>query len=217
MKTTLILSGPTREFLDPVRYLSNASSGKMGRALAEEALRRGFHVEFITGPVAAVGLPNPHPKLTVHPIVSALEMLTVSEPLFEQAQLILFAAAVADYRPANRQTEKLPKTDGPLILELQPNPDLAATLCARKKPGQTAIGFALQTHNGPERARAKLLRKQLDAIVLNTPASLEAEEGSFSLLTQTGSEFEDWGRISKTECARRIFFAAEQLAEPDSA
>lgn len=217
-RKVLILSGPTREYLDPVRYIGNASSGKMGKALAEEALKRGMEVEFISGPVAEANLPNadavssPHPgsrenavrtpRLQIQHITSAKEMLAAARDKFSNADLVIFAAAVADYRPARQETQKIEK-GGRRTLELEPTPDIAATLCADKRPDQAAVGFALQTNDGEARARQKLDSKHLDAIILNTPRSLAADTGLFTWIDAKHSE--DWGSLSKTECAGKIF------------
>ncbi|MCF7847871.1 MAG: phosphopantothenoylcysteine decarboxylase [Kiritimatiellales bacterium] len=209
-KRVLILSGPTHEYFDAVRYIGNASSGKMGKALAGEALARGFSVEFISGPVAEQNLPhigNTH----IHSIQSSEEMLFAARGLFQRSEIIIFAAAVADYAPAEKTGEKLPKSETELLLKLRPTPDIAKTLCACKQPGQTAIGFALQTSDGPAKARAKLKAKNLDGIVLNTPATLGADNGSFSFLAAGAEAFDDWGCIDKTECARKIFEAIDRL------
>jgi phosphopantothenoylcysteine decarboxylase/phosphopantothenate--cysteine ligase len=219
-KKVLILSGPTHEYFDPVRFIGNASSGKMGNALAEEALKRGLDVDFISGPVSEGNLPKSgsgipaaghaagsrvHPATALHiqKVVSADEMLAAAQEKFSTADLIIFAAAVADYQPANKSDEKVPKLGTNLTIELKPTPDIAATLCANKRKDQIAIGFALQTHDGEAKAREKLAAKNLNGIVLNTPATLGAETGLFTWISfQT---LENWGSLGKVECAKRIF------------
>lgn len=200
MKKVLILSGPTHEYFDPVRFIGNASSGKMGKALAEEALRRGMDVEFISGPVPPENLPS-----TAHitRVTSAEEMLAAAREKFVGADLIIFAAAIADYQPAKKSDEKLPKVGNSLTIELKPTPDIAATLCANKRKDQVAIGFALQTHDGEAKARKKLISKNLDGIILNTPATLGAESGLFTWIDVQG--LESWGSLDKADCAKRIF------------
>ncbi|MFC1467705.1 phosphopantothenoylcysteine decarboxylase [Verrucomicrobiota bacterium] len=204
MKRVLILSGPTREHIDPVRYLSNASSGKMGKALANEAKSRGFNIDFISGPVSPENLPD---NVNLHPVTGACEMLEKARTLLPNADLIIFAAAVADYMPAEISEEKLPKYTEEFTLKLKPTPDIAKTICAEKRENQITIGFALQTHDGPTKARAKLQRKGLDGIVLNDPSTLDAPDGNFSFLGTNAEDFDLWGRISKEECAKRIFGA----------
>lgn len=211
-KRVLILSGPTHEYIDPVRFIGNASSGKMGAAIAEEARRRGYQVEFITGPVDGSNLPELE-QSSIHRIVGAEEMLSTARDLFSAADIIVFAAAVADYAPAEKRIEKMAKSEAELILHLRPTPDIAKTLCAARKPSQTAIGFALQTANGEDNARRKLTEKNLNGIVLNTPATLGAENGTFSFLAQGRNAFSQWGNIDKPECAKRIFDAIEDIVD----
>jgi len=176
----------------------------MGKALAEEAVRAGYAVEFVTGPVAEQNLPSLEP-LTVHAVTSAEEMLATAQPLFALADIIIFAAAVADYAPAQTLTEKITKSTEELVLRLRPTPDIAQTLCAEKKAHQMAMGFALQTSDGEKNARRKLASKNLDGIVLNTPATLGAENGTFCLFEMKSERVSDWGYISKTQCAKKIF------------
>ena len=232
-KKVLILSGPTHEYFDPVRFIGNASSGKMGKALAEEALFQGLEVDFISGPVPDANLPNvdavpsPHSeheknatrasRLHLKKITSAAEMLAAAQAKFSEADIILFAAAIADFQPLEKSDEKFPKdglsaeasakAENNLVLELRPTPDIATTLCANKRDDQTAIGFALQTHDGEAKAKAKLSKKNLDGIVLNTPATLGAETGLFTWIDFQG--LENWGSLDKAECAKRIIERAK--------
>ncbi|MBL7016367.1 MAG: phosphopantothenoylcysteine decarboxylase [Kiritimatiellales bacterium] len=202
MKKVLILSGPTHEYFDPVRFIGNASSGKMGKALAEEAVFQGLEVDFISGPVPDANLPSIGKIIRV---TGAEEMLSAARAKFAEADIIIFAAAVADFQPLEKSDEKFPKVGKNISIELRPTPDIAATLCADKRDDQIAIGFALQTHDGEAKAREKLAKKNLDGIVLNTPATLGAENGLFTWIDfQT---LEKWGRLTKTECAKRIFSA----------
>jgi phosphopantothenoylcysteine decarboxylase/phosphopantothenate--cysteine ligase len=199
-KKVLILSGPTHEYFDPVRFIGNASSGKMGKALAEEALKRGLDVEFISGPVPDCNLPD---NAQITRVTSTEEMLAAAKEKFATADLIIFAAAVADFQPLEKSAVKLQKAGENLTIELKPTPDIAATLCANKRKDQIAIGFALQTNDGEAKAREKLVSKNLDGIVLNTPATLGAESGLFTWIDSQG--LENWGLLSKTECVKRIF------------
>ena len=209
-KRLLILSGPTHEYIDPVRFIGNASSGRMGKAIAEEAVRRGYAVDFITGPVPEENLPCVNAD-RLHPVTSAEQMLSQAKALFDAADSVIFAAAVADYAPVKPSDEKITKSDDEWILRLRPTPDIARTLCAVKAAGQRAIGFALQTSDGEAHARRKLMEKNLDGIVLNTPASFGAEKGTFSFLSRHANAFEAWGFISKNECARRILDVMDRL------
>jgi phosphopantothenoylcysteine decarboxylase/phosphopantothenate--cysteine ligase len=199
----LILSGPTHEYIDPVRFIGNASSGLMGKAIAEEAERCGYAIDFISGPVAEPHLPILR-NGRIHRVTSAEQMLATAKELFQSSEVVVFAAAVADYAPAEQLAEKMAKTSDELLLRLKPTADIAKSLCAEKQPGQIAIGFALQTSDGERNARNKLVRKNLDGIVLNTPATLGADSGTFSFLATGSPAFDLWGSISKTECAEKI-------------
>ncbi len=207
-RRVLILSGPTHEYLDPVRFIGNASQGFMGQALAHEALDRGAQVDFVTGPVPRANLPRGH-GLTLHGVTSAREMMETARKLFAGADIAVFAAAVADYAPRALQPHKLRRAGETIALELEPTPDIAATLGKLKKTGQITAGFALETHDGLESARRKLASKNLDAVLLNGAESIGADLASFTLLSGSGKtvQVQDWGRIRKAECARRLFDA----------
>jgi phosphopantothenoylcysteine decarboxylase/phosphopantothenate--cysteine ligase len=211
-RRVLVISGPTREHLDPVRFIGNPSTGRMGRALAEEALASGARVDFVTGPVAREQMPAGD-ALRVHPVVSAEDMLKAARKLYRSADIVIYAAAVADYRPVEYHAQKLPKTSGPLVLRLEATPDVAATLNARKQAGQVTIGFALQTEDGLAKAGEKLKRKNLDGIVLNALDALGGDEGTYTFIGATGAPAE-WGRISKRECAGRILDEAVRRLSP---
>jgi len=199
-KKVLILSGPTHEYFDPVRFIGNASSGKMGKALTEEAIFQGLEVDFISGPVPKENLPSIG-KIT-H-VTGAEEMLAAAQTKFAKADIIIFAAAVADFQPLEKSDEKVPKVGKNISIELRPTPDIAATLCANKRDDQVAIGFALQTHDGEAKAKEKLAAKNLDGIVLNTPATLGAETGLFTWIDP--KSVDAWGSLTKADCAKRIF------------
>ncbi|PTM12016.1 MAG: bifunctional phosphopantothenoylcysteine decarboxylase/phosphopantothenate--cysteine ligase CoaBC [Bacteroidetes bacterium] len=161
----LITAGPTYEAIDPVRFLGNRSSGKMGVALAEAICARGGEVVLVLGPSA---LRPQMPGLEVVRVESAQEMYTAALAAFPQCHTAILAAAVADYRPATAAAEKIKKKGDTLTLELVKNPDIAAALGQQKQPHQRLVGFALETHEGEAHAREKLRRKHLDFIVLNT-------------------------------------------------
>ena len=214
----LILSGPTREHFDPIRFIGNPSSGKMGKALAEVASHYGASVDFVSGPVPQENLPTGS-RLNIHHVTSASDMLACAEGLFDQADVILYVAAVADYTPVTVHDKKMPKQRGSITLEFTNTPDIAATLCARKRPDQIAIGFALQTHDGEKEATGKLERKNLDAIILNYVDALGAENGTYHFLSSlNGKEgFQEWGQLDKRSCARRILDAVEKAkTEPQA-
>lgn len=211
-KKILILSGPTHEYFDPVRFIGNASSGLMGKAIAEEAASIGYSVDFVSGPVPDSNLPSLGSSCIIHKVVGAEEMLDHAARLFPAVDVAIFAAAVADYAPVERCAEKMEKSNDALVLHLRPTLDIAKTLGAIKRPGQITIGFALQTSDGERNAARKLLEKNFDGIVLNTPKSLGAPTGSFSFLISGAEVFDHWGCIEKGECARRIMNAVEHLA-----
>ncbi len=186
----LITAGPTREHLDPVRYLSNGSSGKMGYALASAALARGWSVDLVSGPVS---LPAP-PGATLHRVISAADMLAACEPLFARCDLFIAVAAVADFRPREKATGKVKKTGGEVTLQLVPTVDVLKTLSARKAPHQTVVGFAAETDQVEAYARRKLVEKQLDWIVANDVSrpdlGMNADNNAVLLLSREGQRLE---------------------------
>lgn len=211
-RRVLILSGPTHEHLDPVRFIGNLSSGKAGRALAYEAARRGATVHFVTGPVPPENLPLHSEKLSIYHVTGAEEMLHTAKRLFKQSDMVIFAAAVADYMPAQASPFKRKKGEQALNLHLKPTPDIAATLCRNKRESQTIIGFALQDENPRQNARRKLEQKKFDLIILNSLSAMGAEQAEFECLKAGEADFENWGLLTKAECAKRIFNTA--IAQP---
>jgi phosphopantothenoylcysteine decarboxylase/phosphopantothenate--cysteine ligase len=175
-KTVLITSGPTEEPIDPVRFIGNRSSGKMGAALAQVAVELGARVRIVSGPVA---LTYPKPA-NVIPVTTAEEMFKAVESEFDQSDIAIFAAAVADYRPRSVADEKMKKGSNTLNIELEPTRDILASFGPKKKPGQLVIGFALETENEIENARVKLEKKNCDLIVLN---SLKNQGAGFAVDT----------------------------------
>ena len=163
--TVLVTAGPTYEDLDPVRYLGNRSTGKMGIALAEAAAARGAHVELILGPTP---LTTEQPGVAVTHVRSARDMYAVATTRWPDCTAAILCAAVADYRPAVLAEKKIKKGEGDIHLTLVRNPDIAAELGRTKRSDQYVVGFALETENGPANARDKLVRKNLDLIVLNS-------------------------------------------------
>ncbi len=162
----LISAGPTREKIDPVRFLSNRSTGKMGYAIAEAARDAGHSVSLVSGPVS---LRPPDGVETVN-VESAAEMADAVKSRAPEADVIIMSAAVADYRPIQTFTEKMKKQEGSLILELERTEDILAALGKTKRPGQLLVGFAAETNNVLEYALDKLRRKNLDWIVANDVA-----------------------------------------------
>lgn len=206
----LITAGPTYEKIDPVRFIGNYSSGKMGYAIANEAAARGADVVLVSGPVGD--------SLQVHPVVklvkveSAVQMLEAAAEAFQAADIAILSAAVADYRPAREYDRKIKREkDGIESLELVKNPDIAATLGASKHPGQILVGFALETDHELDNAAEKLRRKNLDMIVLNSlrdkGAGFGVTTNKVSLIYADGRERTDFPLKTKTEVAADILDA----------
>jgi len=163
-KKILVTAGPTHEAIDPVRFIGNRSSGKMGIAIAEHALASGADVTLILGPASAKVTRT---DLKVVKVESAQQMYDAAISIFDQMDAAILSAAVADYRPAEAATQKIKKSSESLQIELVKTPDIAGDLGKLKKPNQILIGFALETENGELNALSKLERKNLDGIVLN--------------------------------------------------
>jgi phosphopantothenoylcysteine decarboxylase/phosphopantothenate--cysteine ligase len=203
----VVSAGPTREYLDPVRFISNPSSGKMGFAVAEEARDRGAEVTLVTGPV---NLPDP-PGLSVVRIETALELRDAVLDAAQDAHVVVMTAAVADYRAAQQAGEKQAKVAGDVTVHLTPNPDILAELGQQQREGskghRVLVGFAMETHAGVERAALKARRKQADFILLNYPTrdgtAFGGDDNEVTLVRPDGTS-EDWPRLSKREVARRL-------------
>jgi len=163
----LVTAGPTYEDLDPVRYIGNRSSGKMGIAIAKELADRGARVDLVIGPTHQQI--DAHPSLNVHHVRSAREMAEAAIKLWPDCAGAVFAAAVADYRPAKISTDKIKKKEGDLVIELERTVDIAKALAKQKTSSQLTIGFALETQDLEQNAQSKLARKNFDMIVLNSP------------------------------------------------
>src|SRR5690242_21027041 len=183
MPRILITSGPTRQYLDPVRYLTNGSSGRMGKALAEAALAAGHEVVVVSGPVA-VEYP---PGARVVPIISTEDLLTACQREFAACDGVIGAAAPCDYRPVRVEEHKIAKTGGPLALNLIETPDVMAMLGAAKRAGQWLVGFSLETDDQRFRALTKLEKKSCDLIVLNGPEAMDAEDNRVEVLDREGT------------------------------
>ena len=164
-KKILITAGPTREAIDPVRYISNHSSGKMGFAIAEQFLAQGAEVYLVSGPVC---IELSHPRLNVVKVNTANEMYLACCQLFEKMDIVVFAAAVADYRPNKVAGQKIKKDNRDFTIRMVKNVDIAYEFGKVKTPHQLSIGFALETENEIEHARTKLSRKNFDMVILNS-------------------------------------------------
>lgn len=161
----MLTAGPTQEPIDPVRFISNHSTGKMGYALAEGFAQRGALVQLVAGPTS---LSARHENIITTKVTTADEMYAAALQIADAADIWVFAAAVADYRPKTVEDKKIKKTGNELTIELVKNVDIAAALGQRKKPAQFSVGFALETHDESNNAREKLRKKNLDMIVLNS-------------------------------------------------
>jgi phosphopantothenoylcysteine decarboxylase/phosphopantothenate--cysteine ligase len=204
MARILITSGPTRQYLDPVRYLTNASSGRMGRALAEAALARGHDVVVVSGPVE-IEYPD---AARVVPVVSTEEMLAAASAEFDRCDGLIGAAAPCDYRPVRVESHKIAKTGQPIDLHLIETDDIVATLGA-KKGHRWVVGFALETEDHRLRALAKLEKKFCDLIVSNTPAAISAPDNEVEVLTPTGQVLAIINGLKET-VAERLWAIIEQ-------
>jgi phosphopantothenoylcysteine decarboxylase/phosphopantothenate--cysteine ligase len=207
----LITSGPTRQFLDPVRYLTNASSGRMGRALAEAALALGHEVVVVSGPVE-IEYP---PQARVVPVISTEEMLAASAKEFDKCDGLIGAAAPCDYRPVHVEPHKIPKNGQPIDLHLIETDDVVATLGA-KKSRRWVVGFALETEDHRLRALAKLERKYCDLIISNTPAAISAPDNEVEVLTPAGEVIATIVGSKETVAARILAIIEELLIAPRS-
>lgn len=203
-KEVVVTAGPTREDLDPVRYLTNRSSGKMGYAIAQNAAQRGAQVTLVSGPT---NLKAP-PGVTRIEVQTALQMLEATQSAFVMADYLVAAAAPADFRAAAPADQKI-KRGGLESIELQlvANPDIVASCGKKKRAGQIIVGFAAETQNVTEEARRKLVVKNLDAIVAN---DVTQEGAGFDVETNrvtwiTVGEAQEWPLMSKTEVASRIW------------
>ena len=202
-KKVMMTSGPTHESIDPVRFIGNHSTGKMGKAIALELANRGAEVEFISGPAAHA--PH-HPLIRVTKVTSAEEMFEAAKAYFETSDIGIFTAAVADYKPETMVTSKLKKKEQALQITLVPNPDIASQLGAMKKKHQFTVGFALETDEEQVNARKKLESKNLDVIVLN---SLNHEGAGFAHDTNKVSIFDRHNKEQHFELKSKVEVAKD--------
>ena len=212
-EVVMITAGGTREALDPVRFIGNRSSGKMGYALAEAAQSRGAQVILISGPSAL----HPPAHCDLVKVTTADQMREAVLERMSEATMIVKAAAVADYRPVAISNQKLKRT-GPMTLELAPTEDILAEVVRRRKPGQLIVGFAAETENRMENGRSKLLRKGADAIVVNDVAGegvgIDADVNAATFLTLTTSI--EMPQMHKRKLADRILDEILTLRRPTS-
>jgi phosphopantothenoylcysteine decarboxylase / phosphopantothenate---cysteine ligase len=206
-KRVVVTAGPTREHLDPVRVITNPSSGRMGYALAEAARARGANVVLVTGPTE---LPPPAGLATTH-VETTEDMQRALESLVPSADALIMSAAPADYRPKSREAKKRPRAAGPLTVELEATPDILGSLKRRK--GMVVVGFALETGNGLANARAKLQNKALDYVILNDAtepgAGFEVTTNRVTILGRNGTQV-DLPLLPKRDVAERILDVVEE-------
>lgn len=177
--TFLITSGPTREYLDPVRYISNDSSGKMGAALAKQALAKKHNVIFITGPA----LTEAPKKTKVINVISAKEMFEAVKKNLKKTDIIIGAAAVADFSPVSLNKNKIKKSKNIISIKLKANPDIIS-YCGKNKKKQIVVGFALETEKLKENAVKKLKEKNMDFVVANSQESLGSDKTSVQIISK---------------------------------
>lgn len=197
-----VTAGPTQESLDPVRFLTNHSSGKMGYAIAREAMLRGAEVTLISGPVAL----KPVPGVKLVPIITAQDMLEAVQAALPQTDILIKAAAVADYRPATVADEKLKKKDGELSIPLERTADILAWVSENRHEGLFVCGFSMETENMLENSRGKLIKKGLDMIVAN---NLKTQGAGFGVETNvvtliTRDEIKELPLMGKDEVAGKL-------------
>jgi phosphopantothenoylcysteine decarboxylase/phosphopantothenate--cysteine ligase len=202
----LITAGPTREYLDPVRYLSNASSGRMGISLAAAAKARGDHVTLVLGPTE---MEPPEVDELVR-VTSAADMFEAVVARFDGCDLFMAAAAVCDYRPVQRQDQKIKKARGRLTIALDPTADVIGQMSHRRHRGQVLVGFCLETMDLERRARDKLEVKALDLVVANGPEAIGAERQD-ALIVGRGGRCDRLTQLTKAELADRILEAVAGL------
>ena len=204
-KKIMITAGPTYEKIDPVRFIGNYSSGKMGIALAEECARRGAVVTLILGPVQAQ-ISNLNPLISIHRVESCLEMRDAAVEAFRESDAAILCAAVADFRPAEVAEQKIKRVGESMDIHLVPNPDIAAELGQMKREGQLLVGFALETNDEQQNAEKKLQKKNLDFIVLNSLRNegtcFQSNENQIAIISREGRK--DYQKKPKTEVARDI-------------
>lgn len=210
-QTVLVTAGGTREPIDPVRFIGNRSSGKMGYALAEAALQRGARVILIGAPTRL----DPPPGCEFVSVTTAEEMRQAVLRQLPRATIVMKAAAVADYRPRLRAAQKIKRT-GPIAIELEPTEDILAEVMKLRLPGTLVVGFAAETENPVEHARDKLARKGVDAIVLNNVAQphigFDSDRNAVTFLTANAAQ--ELPEMPKRQLADRILDEVQQLRRP---
>lgn len=214
-KKVMITAGPTYERIDPVRFIGNFSTGKMGYALAEAAAEAGADVTLVSGPVS---LTVNNPAIKVIKVESAGEMLDACTETFSDTDIAIMCAAVADYAPASTAAEKIKREEGDIpVIHLIKNPDIAATLGKTKRPGQMLVGFALETNNEESNAEKKIRSKNLDMIVLNSlrdaGSGFGTDTNKVTVISADGSHT-SLPLMSKKDVARRLISIINSSLSP---
>ncbi|MBI5493058.1 MAG: bifunctional phosphopantothenoylcysteine decarboxylase/phosphopantothenate--cysteine ligase CoaBC [Deltaproteobacteria bacterium] len=204
----LVTAGPTREAIDPVRFVSNASSGRMGYALARAARRRGAEVVLVSGPSY---LPKPS-GITFVPVTTAEEMRDACVRYYPQSTIVVMAAAIADYRPTKSYPTKVKKDAKTLSIEMERTVDVLHYMGKKKKEAQILVGFALETENIEENAKKKLGEKNLDLVVANTPAGLDSLTNQVTIINRD-NDIEVLPPLGKDEIADRILDRVARMRE----
>ncbi len=202
----LITAGPTREYVDDVRYLSNASSGRMGYAIAESALAAGHDVVLVTGPVDL----HPPKGCEVHAVETTGEMKDECIALFEGCDGVIAAAAVCDYTPKQRIRGKMAKTGEAILIEMIETDDVLAELGGRKEH-RWVVGFALEAANSRENALQKLRAKNCNVVVLNAPSAIGAESNSVELIGLEGTPLQHWEGTKRDVADELVGWIGENL------
>jgi len=196
----IVTAGPTREYIDEVRFITNASSGKMGYACAAAAAEAGHEVTLVTGPVAL----DPPAGCEVVRIVSTDELQAALDSRFDDCDALVMAAAVGDFAvQGGPRRGKIPRSAGPLELRLVPTPDILAGLGRRRRPDQVLIAFAVEADRDEAKARQEMIAKGCDYVVVNAPAAMSAEASEACILSREGTVLQ-WARRPKAELARQI-------------
>lgn len=201
----LVTAGPTREYLDDVRYLSNASSGKMGYAIVAAGVKLGWEMVLVSGPVEIAPPDGCH----FHSVTTTEEMRRTSLELFNDCDGVIAAAAVCDYKPKERISGKLSKTGGPITLEMIETDDVLAEL-GKVKEHRWVVGFALEAQNPRENALQKLRKKNCDWIVLNHPDAIGSETNSVELINAAGQTEEHWSGAKADVAANLVNWLHER-------
>lgn len=213
-KTFLVTAGPTHEAIDPVRYIGNHSTGKMGYAIVDELINQGANVILVTGPTSL----TPNPNATTEQVTSAQQMYEAVMQYVEKVDAYILSAAVADYTPITVASQKIKKNSDTFSIELKKTIDIAKTLGQQKRVNQLAIGFALETNNEEENARKKLASKNLDFIVLNSMQNkgtcFGSDNNKITIIDkETATEFKT---KSKTDVAKDIVNYVGKLFQKNS-